>query len=67
MASALTFRCPACNARIKTPIKLLGQVRPCPRCKQALRVRIQPPEDAPPALVSDSAEEQSTVISAQAR
>jgi hypothetical protein len=57
MASALIFRCHSCKARIKVAIKLLGQVRPCPRCKTSLRVHIKAPEDSSSILISDSAAE----------
>jgi hypothetical protein len=61
MASSITFRCHACKARIKAPPKLMGQVRPCPRCKQALRVRVEPPEDAGPILLTDRKEDTAVV------
>jgi hypothetical protein len=52
MASAVFLRCHACKARIKAPMKLLGQIRPCPRCKQAVLIRLTPPQDSPPVLVN---------------
>lgn len=64
MSSAIMFRCHACKARIKAPTKLIGQVRPCPRCKQAVRVRIEPPEDAAPVMVQERVEEETAVIPA---
>ena len=43
-------------------MKLLGQVRPCPRCKQMVRVRFQPPEDAGPVLLQDRRDIDTAVI-----
>jgi uncharacterized paraquat-inducible protein A len=51
MSAAIFLRCHVCQARIKAPMKMLGQIRPCPRCKQALLIRITPPHDAPPVVV----------------
>jgi hypothetical protein len=66
MSSALALRCQSCNARIKAPFKLLGQVRPCPRCKQPLRIRVQPPEDAGPVILRDQRDVDTGVIPALA-
>jgi hypothetical protein len=47
---SIRFRCPCCRARIKSPVQLAGQTRPCPGCRQSFTVpRI--PEDALPVLV----------------
>jgi uncharacterized paraquat-inducible protein A len=54
MAYAIHVRCPACRARIKAPAQLIGQTRPCPRCKQSLEVRMSPPEDRGPVLIEDN-------------
>lgn len=56
MATAIVLRCHACQARIKAPMKLLGQVRKCPRCGQAILIRILPPQDAPPVIVKPDEE-----------
>jgi hypothetical protein len=50
--SAITLRCPGCNARVKAPTQLLGTSRPCPGCSMRLRIRIQSPPDCAPLLVS---------------
>jgi CheY-like chemotaxis protein len=51
--ASIRCRCSGCGSRIKAPMALLGQTRPCPRCKQAIVVTIQPPEDEGPKLVLD--------------
>jgi len=53
MTSKISCHCPNCNARIKAPIQLLGQWRPCPGCSKRFLVRIQPQQDAGPVLVAD--------------
>jgi len=62
MSKAIFLRCHACRARIKAPIKLLGEIRSCPRCGQAVRIRIQPPEDCGPLIIRDRSEEDTNVI-----
>ncbi len=59
MAYAIHVRCPACRARIKAPSQLIGQTRPCPRCKRSLEVRMSPPEDLGPVLIDDPSPHQS--------
>ncbi len=54
MSAAITFRCPACNARIKAAAQLLGQERACPNCRRRLIVRPQSLRDNGPALVTDT-------------
>jgi hypothetical protein len=51
MRTTITLRCSQCNARIKAPVQMLGQSRPCPGCGARLHVRIQPPQDSDPVLV----------------
>jgi hypothetical protein len=54
MLKSISIRCLGCRARIKAPVQLLGQSRPCPGCGQHLRVqRPQPCEDAGPLLTYD--------------
>ena len=53
MHSSIRVRCPGCDARIKAPIEMLGQTRPCPRCKRRLVIRTQAPNDAQPVLLHD--------------
>ncbi len=53
MKSMVSFRCPACNARIKAPAKLLGQWRNCPACRHRFLVHAQPRGDADPLLVAE--------------
>jgi DNA-directed RNA polymerase subunit RPC12/RpoP len=55
MAATIILRCPGCNARIKAPAQLLGQWRACPGCGARLLIRIVPPADAGPVLVSEEA------------
>jgi DNA-directed RNA polymerase subunit RPC12/RpoP len=50
----LSFRCSGCRARIKAPIQLRGQTRPCPGCGHRLVVQSARLEDAGPALVHES-------------
>ena len=61
------FRCHSCQARLKAPLKMLGELRPCPRCRKPVRVRITLPEDAGPALVRDKKNEETAVIPSLAR
>jgi hypothetical protein len=53
MLSTVVVRCLACNAKVKAPAQIVGQVRPCPRCQKPLLIRNSPPRDAGPVLVSD--------------
>jgi len=50
---SIRCRCPACGARIKAPVLLLGQTRNCPGCKLPFVIAIQPPEDEGPKLVME--------------
>ncbi len=45
-------RCPGCGARIRAPRPLLGQERPCPRCRRPVLARPAAPQDEEPRLVS---------------
>jgi hypothetical protein len=47
----LSFRCSACNARLKAPPRLIGQERPCPACRERVVMTLAPPEPADPVLV----------------
>lgn len=49
----LRFACQGCGARIKAPLKMLGETHSCPRCARSFVVRPQPPEDEGPRLVLD--------------
>jgi hypothetical protein len=51
MSPFIRFGCPACQARIKAPPKLLEQHRACPNCGRDVIVRPEAPEDAGPTLV----------------
>jgi uncharacterized paraquat-inducible protein A len=53
MIDRITFACPACQARIKAPLQLVGHSRSCPRCGQTLSVPVQVPSEEPPVLVLD--------------
>jgi DNA-binding response OmpR family regulator len=46
-------RCPACGARLKAPVRLFGQKRPCPGCKHSVVIALPPPEDEDSLLVMD--------------
>jgi hypothetical protein len=50
MHSHIRIVCRKCNARIRAPIQLLGQVRACPQCKRRLVVQTRVPNDALPML-----------------
>ena len=47
----ISLRCGGCDARIKAPAQLSGQMRSCPGCGHRFVVRPQRIEDAGPALV----------------
>jgi hypothetical protein len=49
--TAIQFRCPGCNARIKAPVQLLGQSRDCPGCGESFVVARPVREDCTPVLV----------------
>ncbi len=51
--ATIRCRCPACGARIKAPLQMLGQKRACPGCKRTLVIAFPPPEDEGPKLVMD--------------
>ncbi len=51
MTNFLRLQCPGCNARIKAPIQLVGQARPCPKCGQEIYVQRQAPEDSDAILI----------------
>ena len=51
--SFIRCRCPACGARIKSAVHLLGQMQTCPGCQQPMLVRALPPVDEGPKLVID--------------
>jgi uncharacterized paraquat-inducible protein A len=53
MHSSIRVRCPGCNARIKAPFQMRGQVRGCPRCQRRLVIQTKAPPDAQPVLVGD--------------
>jgi DNA-directed RNA polymerase subunit RPC12/RpoP len=53
MNASLSFRCPACQARIKAPVQLIGQARTCPGCGHRLIVPVRAPEQSGPVLVFD--------------
>ncbi|MBM4070502.1 MAG: response regulator [Planctomycetes bacterium] len=52
-AASIRCSCPACGARIRAAVHLLGQTHSCPACKQALLVRPLPPSDQGPVLALD--------------
>jgi len=53
MIPSITIRCPSCQARIKAPLKLIGQWRACPGCRCRFVVQPQLPEEEGPVLVGD--------------
>ena len=55
MTKRLSLRCPACAAKLRARLNLVGSICPCPRCKYRLRVQPPAPTDADVALVGDEA------------
>jgi hypothetical protein len=53
MTPSFIFRCRVCQARIKAPVRLLGQSRTCPGCGHRFIVQLQAPPEAGPLLVAD--------------
>src|SRR5712691_6991638 len=53
MNSTIKFRCPSCKVRIKAPVQLHGQIRPCPGCGNVFTVKPSTPEDSGPLLLFD--------------
>jgi hypothetical protein len=47
----VSFRCSACNARLRAPARLVGQARPCPACREQVVMQPTPPPPAGPVLV----------------
>jgi DNA-binding NtrC family response regulator len=50
---AVRCRCAGCGARIKAPVELLGQTRPCPGCRAPLVIQPEPLEDEGPVLATE--------------
>jgi DNA-binding NtrC family response regulator len=46
-------RCAGCGARIKAPVELRGQTRPCPGCRAPLVIQPEPLEDEGPVLATE--------------
>jgi hypothetical protein len=61
----ISFHCPECHARIKSPVELGGRRRHCPRCRQALTVPRPHPEAVGAVMVL--VEEQERFVLALAR
>lgn len=40
------IECPNCHSKLNAKEKLIGQVRPCPKCKAPLKIELPPPEPA---------------------
>jgi hypothetical protein len=53
MSPSFSFRCPACEARIRAPFQCLGQTRACPACGRRLLVQLSAPNDVGPVLMPD--------------
>jgi hypothetical protein len=53
MQGLVSFRCSACNARLKASVKLVGQARPCPACRELVVLQPVIPPPADPVLVFD--------------
>lgn len=47
----IRLTCGGCGSRIKAPVNMLGQMRPCPRCGRLLQVHPALPEDEGPKMV----------------
>jgi hypothetical protein len=45
MKKYVSFRCTACQAKLKASARLVGQARPCPACRE--HVVLQPVAPAP--------------------
>ena len=46
-------QCSQCGSRIKAPIQLLGQTRPCPRCNKPIVVMYQPEYEGPKLVLDE--------------
>ena len=53
MNFTIRFRCPSCKVRIKAPVQLQGQTRPCPGCGNYFTVRPTTPKDSGPLVLLD--------------
>jgi DNA-directed RNA polymerase subunit RPC12/RpoP len=53
MSATFSFRCPACNARIRAPYQIVGETRACPGCGHRFVVRLPVPQEEGPILVPD--------------
>jgi hypothetical protein len=51
--NVLFVGCPTCEARIRASIRLIGRMRPCPRCGEKLVICPAPPEDSGPMILVD--------------
>ncbi len=58
MSDFISIRCYFCQARIKAPAQLLGQVRSCPKCGTQLTIRLQVPVEEGPILVPEESPNQ---------
>jgi uncharacterized paraquat-inducible protein A len=58
MLEPLRLRCPKCQAKLRAPRHLVGQLCPCPRCGANIMVQlpVASPGDADVALVGLSGE-----------
>jgi len=54
MTSLILFRCPSCQARIRSPLQLVGHRRACPGCGNPITVPPLVPQDAGPLLTFDN-------------
>ena len=64
MSDQLSFRCKACNARLKAAQRLVGRSFPCPACHRSVRVPPSVPDEAEILMLEDAswASPQPTVV-----
>jgi predicted RNA-binding Zn-ribbon protein involved in translation (DUF1610 family) len=53
MDAHVSFRCPACGARLRASVCFLGHTCPCPKCGREIIVRFPSIEEQAPILVFD--------------
>ena len=51
--ASIRCQCSQCGSRIKAPIQLLGQTRPCPRCNKPIVVMYQPEYEGPKLVLDE--------------
>jgi hypothetical protein len=54
VSDSVSFHCPACNARLRAKLKLVGRSSPCPGCHAPVVVPVRAPEEEGPVVVTDA-------------